>query len=850
MSVSELIDLDAFGRFRRTLSDTYYRLFEKLTAQFPALTILCHGYDYVLPRSEGPWLGPPLTRRGVPARLWPAILALLIDAFNEELKSLEILFPGRVFHIDCRHQVGSHVNSWNDEIHPKNPGYGRVAARFTERIRAVLQAQERRAIAAPVTERARPARRPAGTPEVAARLIGRQVQGPIELTTSASVTEALISARPGRRAAPGAPAPVIRPQAAVDVDAKAIVAPDAHPCSSLPAWRARLTDEDKEAFDHYMALIDEPEANEVEQRATRERLRASFDISSQERILGESNLFQINFLSRGERAARTVGRISVVNRYGIPMGYGTGFLVAPGLVLTNNHVLDDQALVAHSSILFDYEYDADNELRQIERYALTEDIFYTCPALDCTFVSVAPTSERGRPVADYGRLILVRDSGKALRGEPVSILQHANGLPKQIAMRDSTIVGRKDVYIYYTTDTNPGSSGSPVVNDEWFPVALHHRTVPNWNEPCAYVANRGIRISSIFQQLDHDKASNPMAQRVLDLIDPPSGTASMVVARPSVAVGEGGAAIEALREPYHELPYDHRQGYDPGFLGIPVPLPAVRDPSKVSMRLDGGGQVVPYEHFSLVMFKPRRLALYTAANVSADPALQKPEPGYDYSRDGLSGLREHDMEKWFKDPRLPLQDQLPDRFFTRDHSAFDKGHIVRRNDVVWGESFVQVRRANGDTFHTTNCSPQVKGFNRSNLRGLWGKLENLVLDQADTEKLCVFAGPVLDPGDQSFRGQDEHGEILVQIPSKYWKVVVARSGSILQTFAFVLEQDLSDVPLEFAVDATWRQRMVSIPVLEAIVRHLEFPEALHQSDQAFTGGGESMRHRHAIAFQS
>jgi endonuclease G len=249
------------------------------------------------------------------------------------------------------------------------------------------------------------------------------------------------------------------------------------------------------------------------------------------------------------------------------------------------------------------------------------------------------------------------------------------------------------------------------------------------------------------------------------------------------------------------------------------------------MRLDACDHVVPYEHFSLVMSKPRRLALYTASNVSADPDLQEPEPGFDYSRSGLSGLRGFDVEKWFKDPRLPQEDQLPDRFFTKDNKAFDKGHIVRRDDVAWGESFVQVRRGNGDTYHTTNCSPQVKGFNRSNLRGWWGKLENMVLKQAKAEQLCVFAGPVLDPNDQSFRGKDEQGEILVQIPSRYWKVVVARSGAELQTFAFLLEQDLSDVPLEFAVDAAWRQRMVSVTDLEEIVGQLDFPEALHESDQ-------------------
>ena len=67
---------------------------------------------------------------------------------------------------------------------------------------------------------------------------------------------------------------------------------------------------------------------------------------------------------------------------------------------------------------------------------------------------------------------------------------------------------------------------------------------------------------------------------------------------------------------------------------------------------------------------------------------------------------------------------MPDKFYTRDRGNFDKGHIVRRDDVAWGEDYDEVRRANGDTYHVTNCSPQVDAFNRSNLRGDWGKLEN------------------------------------------------------------------------------------------------------------------------------
>ena len=46
--------------------------------------------------------------------------------------------------------------------------------------------------------------------------------------------------------------------------------------------------------------------------------------------------------------------------------------------------------------------------------------------------------------------------------------------------------------------------------------------------------------------------------------------------------------------------------------------------------------------------------------------------------------------------------------------------------MCWGRSYAMVRRGNGDSFHTTNCSPQVKGFNQSGEGGLWGELENFI----------------------------------------------------------------------------------------------------------------------------
>jgi endonuclease G len=169
--------------------------------------------------------------------------------------------------------------------------------------------------------------------------------------------------------------------------------------------------------------------------------------------------------------------------------------------------------------------------------------------------------------------------------------------------------------------------------------------------------------------------------------------------------------------------------------------------------------------------------------------------------------------------------QIPDGFYNRDQGAFDKGHIVRREDVCFGANYAEVRRANGDTFHVTNCSPQRASFNRA--PGIWGDLENFIGAQSDTERLCVFAAPILAASDKVFPGTED-----VKLPSRFWKVVCAVKKDKLQVFAFVLEQDVSDLPLEFQVDAEWKHRQVALKKLESMIALVKFPKLYHDADQA------------------
>jgi endonuclease G len=299
---------------------------------------------------------------------------------------------------------------------------------------------------------------------------------------------------------------------------------------------------------------------------------------------------------------------------------------------------------------------------------------------------------------------------------------------------------------------------------------------------------------------------------------------------------DGGRAGEEFRlvEPWRDRHLATRRGYDPRFLGASVPLPTITKRG-IAARATTGRTVLPYQHFSLVMHKGRRLCLYTACNIDDAPRARRPDPSRRYTRDALTGLGAGEAEQWFPDPRLPLEVQLPDAFFSEDGGAFDKGHVVMRESVCWGDSWRAVRVANGDTYHLTNCTPQVAGFNRANLRGRWGQLESLLLKALDAGRASVFAGPVLAEDDWWFEGEAADGTPLrLQIPSRFWKVIAGRDASgALVAWAFRLEQELTAVPLteELALDTSaWREESVSVAALEREIALVRLPEALHRAD--------------------
>jgi hypothetical protein len=120
-----------------TLLDHIMALYDQVLVNVRSLSddvlIICHGYDRALPNNQR-WLGKPMIERGIMDRgFQAAIIAEMIDQFNERLKLLTDSVLNASY-LDLRGLVGP--NRWVDEIHPTAAAFGDIAARFNGAIKA------------------------------------------------------------------------------------------------------------------------------------------------------------------------------------------------------------------------------------------------------------------------------------------------------------------------------------------------------------------------------------------------------------------------------------------------------------------------------------------------------------------------------------------------------------------------------------------------------------------------------------------------------------------------------------------------------------------------------------------
>jgi endonuclease G len=242
---------------------------------------------------------------------------------------------------------------------------------------------------------------------------------------------------------------------------------------------------------------------------------------------GEGEWVTNTFMEQAQTAGRRVARLAVQRHFnGQPagsVGVGTGWLVAPRLMLTNYHVIEargpkdkkpaaaaDFKLQAENAIAwFDYHVAVEErreEQKHIEVAAI--EVVASCRDLDYALLRLADSPE----LPDRQHMPLAAKNPPLQQGARLNIVQCPGGGPLRYAIRNNFYVGRgeQSYQVRYLTDTIPGSSGSPVLADSWQVVAMH-RGYTEVN-PQAYqdeggkgqVAkyhNDGIAIHEILRQL-------------------------------------------------------------------------------------------------------------------------------------------------------------------------------------------------------------------------------------------------------------------------------------------------------------------------------------------------------------
>jgi V8-like Glu-specific endopeptidase len=172
----------------------------------------------------------------------------------------------------------------------------------------------------------------------------------------------------------------------------------------------------------------------------------------------------------------------------------TGFLLANDLLLTNKHCIESDTDCATAVAQFGFQEDAEFNIEPGEEFRCDR-VVDSDAGLDFALLRL-----QGNPGTKWGTLKWSTEPTDARAG--LYLIQHPNGRPKRVArtgciVKTPSAVGNvppRETDMGHTCDTETGSSGSPVFDQGFKVVALHHlgfdRADPRWVKE-----NRAVKAS-------------------------------------------------------------------------------------------------------------------------------------------------------------------------------------------------------------------------------------------------------------------------------------------------------------------------------------------------------------------
>ncbi|MEJ7766632.1 MAG: serine protease [Chitinophagaceae bacterium] len=240
---------------------------------------------------------------------------------------------------------------------------------------------------------------------------------------------------------------------------------------------------------------------------------------SYEKNFGNNVFIDFKSYKKGYSCCESVARIGRFTQ----KGDGTGFLLMASefderlqdeyVLVTNAHVVSEDSVVRmnlgalhpdEAIIIFE-------ALDRNEEFKIGSILFYSSPIdLDVTVIRFAPDELKRvkklvKNVTPYKvSKVLPVTNVNPLANPRLYVIGHPKGGPLQFSMQDNLLLDYQEPLIHYRTPTEGGSSGSPVFNQQWELIGLHHAGKKDMKKlngkEGVYEANEGIWIHSIINK--------------------------------------------------------------------------------------------------------------------------------------------------------------------------------------------------------------------------------------------------------------------------------------------------------------------------------------------------------------